>query len=371
MKERVLIVSSGGLDKSGVPSVIMSIVRGLHETFDFDILLGSPEHGYYEKEFLRYGGRIFRYRKRRTGRTGPDRILELLQPVSLYFTVKKLIRDKGPYQVIHCHNEFDMAGALAAADGLVPVRIGHVHKTWKNEGNGPLTRIYRSACRRSLRRHAGVYAACSRLAAENFYGKDVPVQVLYNGYDSRRFAAPRELFQTDGSMKAVQVGYLCENKNQMFTLGVFHRLAMEQPDAHLYFVGADSDGYRRRLEERIRELKLQERITFLPADTDIPALFTKCNLLLLPSRAEGFGIVLVEAQAMGLACYASDTVPEESNAGGVRYLPLSAGEAAWGDTIRKEKRYQRKVPYDCSRFSMEAFTRQIQRIYTDQDRRGQ
>ena len=70
MKKRVLLIASGGLDKSGVPTVIMTIVRALQEDHDFDILLGTGEEGYFEPEFRQYGGRIFR-RPKRKFRFGP------------------------------------------------------------------------------------------------------------------------------------------------------------------------------------------------------------------------------------------------------------------------------------------------------------
>ena len=95
----------------------------------------------------------------------------------------------------------------------------------------------------------------------------------------------------------------------------------------------------------------------------MPALLRESTLLLLPSRSEGFGIVLIEAQAMGLSCYASDTVPKETDRGGVTFLPLSAGPEAWADAILRDRRYEQKKPCDCSPFSAAAFAEQFPVLY--------
>lgn len=45
-------------------------------------------------------------------------------------------------------------------------------------------------------------------------------------------------------------------------------------------------------------------------------------------------MAVVEAQASGLACVASDVVPEETNASGrVTYLPLRAPDTVWAEAV--------------------------------------
>ena len=58
------------------------------------------------------------------------------------------------------------------------------------------------------------------------------------------------------------------------------------------------------------------------------------DVFLFPSRYEGFGMAMIEAQANGLACVASDVVPQDTNADGrAVYLPLSADDGAWAKAL--------------------------------------
>ncbi len=78
------------------------------------------------------------------------------------------------------------------------------------------------------------------------------------------------------------------------------------PDSQLLFVG---DGYYRNdLEILARECGILEKITFMGfVDDDTKKLcYSASDIFVLPSRSEGFGIVLLEASAYGLPLVVSD-----------------------------------------------------------------
>ena len=365
MKEKVLLVSSGGLDKSGVPSVLMTIVQNLHERFTFDILVHTDEEGFFEKQFLSYGGKIFRFPKKHFSFKPLDRLYELLRPTHLNRFTRKLIRENGPYKVIHCNNDFDASGCITAAkDEGIPVRICHTHRTWRDDSEtGILTRLYRKSCRIALKEAASALIGCSASANDSTFGPDSKAFVVFNPYDEKRFS-PSLPLKKSGALNLIQVGYFNKTKNQLFTLEVIRELKKTRSDVHLTFIGDRSGSYGASVEKTISEYGLQNLITLLPADTDIPKAMDDSKILLLPSVNEGFGIVLIEAQAMGLHCIASDTVPKETDRGGVVFLPVSDGAKIWADLILSDKNLIEKKIQDCRTFSTESFINSIEKLYS-------
>lgn len=77
---------------------------------------------------------------------------------------------------------------------------------------------------------------------------------------------------------------------------------VEVPDARLLLVG--SGGQERELRAQVVRLRLSERVEFLGnvSDADLPAVYGRADLFVLPAceRSEAFGLVLVEAAASGL-----------------------------------------------------------------------
>ena len=59
------------------------------------------------------------------------------------------------------------------------------------------------------------------------------------------------------------------------------------------------------------------------------------DVFLFPSRHEGLGVAVVEAQAAGLPCVIADHLPDEIDVvpGLVCRVPLSAGPAGWAPAV--------------------------------------
>ena len=70
------------------------------------------------------------------------------------------------------------------------------------------------------------------------------------------------------------------------------------------------------------------------------------DTFVFPSHHEGLGLALVEAQAAGLPCIASSSVPEEATVVPklITRLPLAAGPAAWAEAIAEIRKRPMTVP---------------------------
>jgi glycosyltransferase involved in cell wall biosynthesis len=97
-------------------------------------------------------------------------------------------------------------------------------------------------------------------------------------------------------------------KRPDLALAAFQAIAEERPNWDLVMLG---DGPLRASLETCVPEHLRHRITwtgFLNSPREIAGLYASCDLLLLPSDHEPWGVVIVEAAAAGLAIVATDVV---------------------------------------------------------------
>lgn len=142
--------------------------------------------------------------------------------------------------------------------------------------------------------------------------------VIRNGIDFNRFmniSKSREEIRKGIGVKEDdyvigQVGRFAYQKNPEFTVNVFNELLKKKKNACLLLVGrgkGESD-----LRKQISDLGIEDKVRLLISREDIPELLKAMDVFVLPSRFEGLGIVLIEAQAAGLPCVVSDNIPQEA-----------------------------------------------------------
>jgi glycosyltransferase involved in cell wall biosynthesis len=102
----------------------------------------------------------------------------------------------------------------------------------------------------------------------------------------------------------IQVGLFRPEKNQLGALEAFRAVRERAPDAHLVFVG---DGpMRAGVERRAAELGAGEWAHFLGHRSDVPALLSKAELMLLPSVSDAMPMTVIESMALGVPVVATD-----------------------------------------------------------------
>ena len=180
MKERILLVSCFSLSSGGVQTVIMNIVRHLSHRYTFDIILFTKEKGYYDDEFLSYGGNIFRLPHYTGKNLFIKKVDYYFRGLRLYLSTLKIIKENGPYNAIHCHNTFESAIFLkAAAKSSIPVRIIHSHIIFP-DANNVLLKVSRKYYSIIMKKYATNMIGCSEMACEALYGKHSQYTVVPN-----------------------------------------------------------------------------------------------------------------------------------------------------------------------------------------------
>lgn len=100
-----------------------------------------------------------------------------------------------------------------------------------------------------------------------------------------------------------------------------------------------------KIENKIKDLKLDKNVILLGERKDINELLNMMDIFLFPSKTEGLGISLIEAQVNGLKCFTSkDVVPREVKiTKNIEFISLTKSASYWAERILKNMEYNRNT----------------------------
>ena len=213
--------------------------------------------------------------------------------------------------VIHANSvRAGLIAIVARSLGGPPVVV-QCHDHLPRNRVGRLTRVV-------IARGARLVVAVSDYTAAEFnHGLRRPkAERVYISVDTARFTsvAPGstrvrgELGLPADARLLAEVAQITPWKGQDTAIAALKRIR-EHHDAHLLIVGDvafssqryDNVGFRAHLDEQVRELDLVSAVHFLGRRHDVAELIAEIDMLLLPSWDEPFGLVVLEAMAVGTA----------------------------------------------------------------------
>ena len=365
-KINVLQIPYGALGNGGVSSVILSIVENLHQYFNFTCLV-FDEIGPRETIFRSYSD-LHRIKFCYLFTNAWYRWFSIiLRPFILYLNVYKLCK-KRHIHAIHCHNGYDQWSCLLAAKHAgVKIRIAHSHTTKSPVKWSVFKRLYRYYAIKLINHYATLRIGCSQQACIDFFG-NVPAQVIYNTVDLTRFDInKRTPFE---GRRFIHVGRYDYSKNQEFVIEIFSLLKKELPNITLKLVGFGQN--KELLENQIKRYHLEDSVSLIDGTkADIPTQYAESDYMIFPSNFEGFGIVLVEAQAMGIHCFVSEAIQSDVNVGLLTFLNLNEGPRKWADAVLcyiKQHNYPEILnKKDLQKFNPQNIAERYKKIYEGND----
>ncbi len=241
------------------------------------------------------------------------------------------ILTEGDYDVVHLHTKqwkSFLVEQIAKEVGVKKIII-HAHSTGvdtldekRREEEIELHNRVRSELTEDI---ATDFWACSWKAADFIFGDKISkdkIKIMNNAIDLSKYRydpnvrnrCRRKLGIADDEYVIGNIGRFVYQKNQEFLLKVFSEICKKDNDSYYKFrlLLVGSGEKEKEYREIVCRYGVKERVIFTGFRKDVAELLQVMDIFCLPSRFEGLGIVLIEAQTAGLTCIGSEFVPEEA-----------------------------------------------------------
>jgi len=243
--------------------------------------------------------------------------------------LKKLIK-KHKIDLIHCNEFWTAPYAYWATRGTGIPLVSHVRlsMTPKKIHDYYLGKMTRIVC------------VCKALVEEFSEWPDYKNRVvpIYNGVNLKEYDPARKM-KTDirarfgipeESILIGLVGQISKRKGQDQLIRIAPDLIKRFPNVRFLIVGSSREWeYEKEIHRMIESRNLEEYFIFTGDMRDMPAVYKSLNILVLPSLREGFGRVVVEAEAIEIPVIVS-------NAGGLVEV-VDPGNTGYIFTLGKDR----------------------------------
>lgn len=231
---------------------------------------------------------------------------------------------------------FSIIGVLLSRRPLV---WDVVNEMYTSRAMRLLLKLGLTQARSAVFQHSRVRDAFGEKLIQRYGAK---MRVITPGVDVGGLSAARMRAKFDSAarhsrFRLLQVGTLCDNKNQLFLINILHQLPHDiRRRVQLCIVGGThSASYERELREEVAARGMTQNVKFLGWRDDVHAIMLESDLLVMPSKSEGVPNTVQEAMVLGLPVLCSDQggIPEivqHKQTGW--FLPLS-DTATWVETV--------------------------------------
>lgn len=339
------------MDIGGAERIVYQLSSDLKD--EFDSVHVASTGGLWESELAAQG--IQHHKILDIDSKNPVTVLKLL------FSIYQIIKQKG-ITIVHTHHR--MAAFYIRLLKLVHPKLIHVytaHNVFKDK-----LPLYGFALKNA--KSVAVGEAVNKNLKEDVGITDS--RVIYNGVVLKETDEQvDEIISYDG-IKLGCIARLSEQKGLTYLLDAMSLLTIK--DIRLFIVGEGE--LREELENKVKELNLQDSVIFLGYRKDIVECINSFDFCVLPSVFEGFGLVAIEA-FMNSKTLVATAIPGlnevVTNENGVLVpakdpvaLASAIDKLATDATLRQELASQAKKDYE-NRFSYSMFLENYRALYRE------
>jgi glycosyltransferase involved in cell wall biosynthesis len=236
----------------------------------------------------------------------PKRYFFFLRGELMYFTAlnfyQKLLKSEA-FDIIHCHVALPdgVVGSYISRHYKIPYGIT-IHGADIYESVTENTRNYKKI--KKVIENADFIGVVSRKLYHLMLEKKImppskKTKIIYNGLNYSKQNIEIE-FKNKESIKLLSVCHLIRRKGIDIVLKSFKMLKNKYDNIELFVIGEGQDA--KRLKKMNQELGLTNNVFFLgeKSNTEVFSYMKKCDIFVLPSWDESFGIVFTEAMSVGM-----------------------------------------------------------------------
>ena len=339
------------MDIGGAERIVYQLSSDLKD--EFDSVHVASTGGLWESELAAKG--IQHHKILDIDSKNPLTVLKLLT------SIRQIIK-KNEITIVHTHHR--MAAFYIRLLKLVHPKLIHVytaHNVFKDK-----LPLYGFALKNA--KSVAVGEAVNKNLKEDVGITDS--RVIYNGVVLKETDDQVDEIISYGGIKLGCIARLSEQKGLTYLLDAMSLLTVK--DIRLFIVG---DGeLRNELENKVKELHLQNSVTFLGYRKDIVECINSFDFCILPSVFEGFGLVAIEAFMNSKTLVATD-IPGlnevVTNKNGILVpakdptaLASAIDKLAMDATLRQELASQAKKDYE-NKFSYPLFLENYRELYRE------
>ena len=239
--------------------------------------------------------------------------------------------------------------------------------------------FYKATIFRKLFKLSGILTIAVSKAVKIHLKKDLKIlenkiEVIYNGIDFNNFFIEK-VKRADFNLKIDDyligiLGRISEEKGHFLAVKAIHRLSSKYKNIYLLISGKGK--LEDRLKSRIKDMNLEQKVKFINSEPN--QFLEMIDLLLVPSKKEGFGYSIIEAFIKGIPVigYNVGGIAEIIKDGKNGILFYKYESAALSNAIEKimlnqplRKEIAANAQKDVLYFSMERMAMDTEKIYRE------
>ena len=318
---RLLVHGLAGYTKGGIETFVLGMAEHMSDEIIFDYVI-EKDFGAETVKMPGHGETLMIQPKRRM-------LSNLMDWLKLLRTRKNV--DSAVY-----FNWYSMAWLFPA---MIARMLGYrviIHAHNNNLHNCGFLQRTMHAVNRQVQKFMKITRLTnSELSAKFFFGNK-PAKMIYNAVDTERFAFNEDVrnrirkeYKIENKRVYGFAGRIAYQKNPLFLMKIFSEI--KKIDAEAAFLVCGDGELMEQTKKKAADLGIE--VIFVGSVPNVQNYYQAMDVFILPSRFEGLGIVLIEAQCCGLPCVASaDVIPQEAKVTDlVEFVELEDNSVDWAE----------------------------------------